>query len=62
MIEDLLNCNDLYDHIERYNVKPSDMPDANWKKLKNKTFCVIRQWVDISVYNHVSKETDPHTF
>ena len=22
---------------------------------------VIRQWMDISLYNHVSKETDSHT-
>ena len=37
------------------------MSDVDWKKLKKKTLGVIRQWVDISLYNHVSKETDPHT-
>ena len=55
MIEDLLNCKDLYDPTKRENAKPSDMLDANWKKLKNKTLCVIRHWVDIGVYNHVPK-------
>ena len=29
MMEDLLNCKDLYDHIEGDNAKSSDMLDAN---------------------------------
>ena len=37
------------------------MSDVHWKKLKKKTISVIRQWVDIGLYNHVAKETDPHT-
>ena len=37
------------------------MSDVDWKKLKKKTLSVILQWVDISLYNHVAKETDPHT-
>ena len=61
MIEDLLNYKDLYDPIERDNAKSNDMSDADWNKLKKKTLGAIRQWVDISLYNHVSKETDPHT-
>ena len=61
MMEDLLNCKDLYDPIEGDNVKLSDMSDADWKKLKMKTLGAILQWVDISLYNHVAKETDPHT-
>ena len=60
-MEDLLNYKDLYDPIEGDNVKSSDMSDTDWKKLKKKTLGVIRQWVDISLYNHVAKETDPHT-
>ena len=36
------------------------MSDADWKKLKKKTLGGIRQWVDISLYNHVAKETNPH--
>ena len=61
MIEDLLNCKDLYDLIKEDNAKSSDMSDADWKNLKKKTLGAIRQWVDISLYNHVAKETDPHT-
>ena len=61
MMEDLLNCKDLYDPIEGDNAKSSDMSDVVWKKLKKKTLGVIRQWVDISLYNHVVKETNPHT-
>ena len=61
MMEDFLNCKDLYDHIEGDNAKPSEMPDADRKKLKKKSLGSIFQWVDISLYNHVAKETDPQT-
>ena len=61
MMEDLLNCKDSYDPIERDNAESCDMLDVEWKKLKKKTLGVICQWVDISLYNHVAKETDPHT-
>ena len=54
MMEDLLNCKDLYDPIEGDNAKSSDMSNADWKKLKKKTLGAIRQWVDISIYNHVT--------
>ena len=60
-MEDLLNCKDLYDPIDGDNAKPSDMLDAKWKKLKKKMLGAIHQWVDISLCNHVAKETDPHT-
>ena len=29
MMEDFLNCKDLYDHIEGDNAKPSEMPNAD---------------------------------
>ena len=61
MIKDLLNCKDLNDPIEGDNVKSSDMSNVDWKKLKKKTLGAIRRWVDISLYNHVAKETYPHT-
>ena len=61
MMEDLLNCKDLYDPIKGDNVKSSDMSNADWKKLKKKTLGAIRQWVDINLYEHVVKETYPHT-
>ena len=55
MIEDLLNCKDLYDPIEGDNAKSSDMSNADWKKLKKKTLGAIRQWVEFSLYNLLSK-------
>ena len=61
MMEDLLNFKDLYDPIEGDNAKSNDMSDVDCKKLKKKTLGAIHQWVDISLYNHVTKETDPHT-
>ena len=61
VMEDLFNYKDLYDPIEGDNAKSSDMPDADWKKLKKKTLGVIRQWVDISLYNHVARETNLYT-
>ena len=61
MMEDFLNCKDLYDPIEEDNAKPSEMPNADWKKLNKKTLGVIFQSVDISLYNHVAEETDPQT-
>ena len=61
MMKDFLNCKDLYDHIEEDNAKPSEMPNADRKKLKKKSLGSIFQWVDISLYNHVAKETDPQT-
>ena len=61
MMEDLLNCKVLYDPIEGDDTKSSDMSNADWKKLKKKTLGAIRQWVDIILYNHVSKEINPHT-
>ena len=41
MMEDLLNCKDLYDPIEGDNAKSSDMSNADWKKLQKKTLGVI---------------------
>ena len=61
MIEDLLNCKDLYDSTEGDNAKPNGMSDVDWKKLKKKTLGAIFQWVDMSLYNHVAKKTNPHT-
>ena len=43
MMEDILNCKDLYDPIEGDNAKSSDKSDANWKKLKKKTLGAICQ-------------------
>ena len=41
MMEDLLNLR-IYMILLRDNVKPYDMSDSDWKKLKKKTLGVIR--------------------
>ena len=61
MMEDLLNCMDLYVTIEGDNAKSSDMSNADWKKFKKKTLGAIFQWMDISLYNHVAKEIVSHS-
>ena len=69
-MEDLLHCRDLFDPIDvttcyddvlflnLQNLKKMDEKD--WVKLKAKTLGTIRQWIDISIFNHVSKETNPY--
>lgn len=68
-MEDLLFCKDLYDPIETVTnsdgsvtkpSKPDKMDEKDWVKLKRKTLGTIRQWVDISIFNHVSQESDPY--
>ena len=41
IMEDLLNCKDLYDPIEGDSAKSSDMSDVDWKKLKKKILGAI---------------------
>ena len=41
IMEDLLNCKDLYDPIKGDNAKSSDTSDVDWKKLKKKTLGAI---------------------
>ena len=68
-MEDLLYCKDLFDPIEFVTSpdgsisKPSKldkMEVKDWEKLKRKTLGTIRKWVDISIFNHVSQESDPY--
>jgi len=56
-MEDLLFCRDLYDPIEEKGVKPTSKYDGDWKKINRKTIGVIRQWIDQSIYQHMSGET-----
>ena len=58
MIEDVLYCKDLHDPIEGDSAKPSDMFDRDWEKLNRKTIGCIRQCIDVSVFHHVSQETN----
>ena len=69
MMEDLLYCKDLFDQIEfvinpdgsiSKPSKPDKVEVKDWEKLKRKTLGTITQWVDISIFNHVSQESDPY--
>ena len=57
-MEDILYCKDMHEPIEGVAGKPADMADDKWRKLHRKTVGTIRQWVDDSVFHHVSEETD----
>ena len=68
-MEDLLYCKDLFDLIEFVTnpdgsisipSKPDKMEVKDWENLKRKTLGTIRQWVDISIFNYVSQESDPY--
>ena len=58
MMEDVLYRKDLHDPIKGDSAKPSDMSDRDWEKLNRKTIECIRQCIDISVFHHVSQETN----
>ena len=58
MMEDVLYCKDLHDPIECDSAKPSDISDRDWEKLSRKTIRCIRQCIDVSVFHHVSLETN----
>ncbi|KAJ8476439.1 hypothetical protein OPV22_020166 [Ensete ventricosum] len=54
--EDLLYCKDLYGHLQGDSAKLTSMTDNEWKRLDRKTVGFIRQWLDDSVFHHVSTE------
>ena len=60
-MEDHLYCKDLYEPTESDATKPKKMLEKVWKKIKKKTLVTIRQCIDLSIYNQVSKESDLHT-
>lgn len=60
MMEDYLYCHDLYDPVEGDSAKPSEMSDKNWDKLNRKTVAIIRQSIDISLFDQVAMETSAH--
>ncbi|KAM1810129.1 hypothetical protein ACFX12_026929 [Malus domestica] len=61
-MEDILYCKDLHEPIEGDAAKPESMSDAEWKKMNRKAIGTIRQWVDDSVFHHVSNETNAREF
>jgi len=58
MMEDVLYYKDLHDLIEGDSAKPSEMFDKDWEKLNRKTIGCIRQCIEVSVFHHVSQETN----
>ncbi|KAM2683111.1 hypothetical protein EV1_044763 [Malus domestica] len=61
-MEDILYCKDMHEPIEGDAAKPESMSDAEWKKMNRKAIGTIRQWVDDSVFHHVSNETNAREF
>ena len=62
MMEDDLYWKDLHDPIKSDSTKFSDMLNRNFEKLNRKTIGCIRQYIDVSVFHHVSQETTVETF
>ena len=54
IMKDLLCCKDLYAPFESDDLKPKNMSDGEWKKSDRKVVGFIRQWLDDSIFNHVS--------
>ena len=57
MMGDILYCKDLHDPIEGDSAKPSSMLDKEWTKMHRKTIGCIIQYIEVSVFHHVSQET-----
>lgn len=53
-MKDLLYCKDLHGPLEGDSAKPKKTSDGAWKKLDRKAIAFIRQWLDDSVFHHVS--------
>ncbi|GKV36538.1 hypothetical protein SLEP1_g44659 [Rubroshorea leprosula] len=60
LMEDKLFCKDLCDSIEHEGIKPTEISDADWKKIDRKACGVIRKWVDMSVIHHVAQEKESY--
>ena len=59
-MEDLLNLKDLAEPIEKQGVKPDTKTYEVWTRINRRTVAQIRQWIDHSVFHHVSQETDAY--
>ncbi|KAA8535831.1 hypothetical protein F0562_030849 [Nyssa sinensis] len=59
-VKNLLYCKDLYGPNKGDKGKLEGTKDDEWKKLDRKSVGVIRQWIDDSVFHHVSTKNSPH--
>ena len=57
---DLLYCNDLAKPIEKMGEKSEKYDDEDWATMDRKAISVIRQWVDNTVFHHISNETSAY--
>jgi hypothetical protein len=55
-MENLLYYKDAYAPL--MGTKPADTSDEIWKVSNHKTIAPIRQWVNDSVYHHISTKID----
>lgn len=53
-MEDILYCKDLHDPIVGDSARPSNVTEKDREEMHRKTIGYIRQWVDLSVFHHVS--------
>ena len=57
---DILYCKDLAKPIEKMGEKPEKYDDEDWATMDRKAISVIRQWVDDTVFHHISNETSAY--
>ena len=60
-MKDILYSKELFEPIEYRGYKLVTTTEDEWKKLNRKTIGHIRQWVDHSVFHHVSKGVDAYS-
>ncbi|KAF7151337.1 hypothetical protein RHSIM_Rhsim02G0160500 [Rhododendron simsii] len=59
-MEDLLYCKDLHGLVEGDMTKPINKKCGDWTTLNRKASLLICQWIDDSVFHHVSTETSAY--
>ena len=58
-MEDLLIVRDLYEPIDNAEI-PKGVIESEWKLLNRKAVATIRQYVDVSVLQHVANDTNAY--
>ncbi|XP_020258807.1 uncharacterized protein LOC109835233 [Asparagus officinalis] len=57
-MEDILYYKDLHDPIKGDEAKPEKMTNKEWEKQHKKVIGYIQMWINVSVFHHVSGETN----
>ena len=58
-MEDLLFVKDLYEPVMKKEI-PTGVIESEWKILNRKVVATIRQFVDISILQHVANDTNAY--